>query len=154
MYGLVVHGLPPPTMQRCSSSATRSEGQRLSQFFVPVFLDIRTGQPPGSHHESLPSHDAPGDFFSMPLHQLTRRNLNRDLCPHITFGMARPFLPSTFWAVHLTHAPKARHCSLGNREGGRCLIAVLGLFPRPGTAFGEGFPGRRGENCRTPRRLR
>src|SRR5260370_31094653 len=63
MCGLAVHGLTPPTTQRSSSSATRSEGQRLPQFFVRVFLDVQTGQPPGSRHEGLPSHDAPGDFL-------------------------------------------------------------------------------------------
>src|SRR5216683_5886771 len=63
MCGLAVHGLTPPTTQRSSSSATRSEGQSLPQFFVRVFLDIQTGQPPGSRHENLPSHDAPGGFL-------------------------------------------------------------------------------------------
>jgi len=50
-------------MQRCSSSVMHSEGQRLTRFFVLVFLDIQGGKPPGSRHESLPSHDAPGDFL-------------------------------------------------------------------------------------------
>src|SRR5713226_2639853 len=109
MYGLVVHGLPPPTMQRCSSSATHSEGQRPPQFFVLVFLDIQTGRPPGSRHESLPSHDVPGDFLfdARSTNFCPPRPEPRPL-PHTTSGMAGAFLLANFvnlGAVHLTRAP-------------------------------------------------
>jgi hypothetical protein len=56
--------------------------------------------------------------------------------------------------VFLTHAapdprPQSPPIARGGKLKGKVLIAVLGLFPRPGTAFG-GVSKAAGENCRTP----
>src|SRR6266704_3762358 len=100
-------------MQRCSSSAMHSEGQRLPRFFVLVFLDIQTGKPPGSRHESLPSHDAPGDFlFYSGCTNLPAATSTETLAPHNTpprNGSAfSPGQPCEFGNCPLTHAPQAR----------------------------------------------
>jgi hypothetical protein len=89
----VVHGLAPPTKQQCSSSATHSEVSVCNSFSCFSFSTFRPASPPGSRHESLPSHDAPGVFlFDARRTNLYRCNLNRDLRPphHLRNGSAFP----------------------------------------------------------------
>jgi hypothetical protein len=64
---------------------------------MPVSPVIQTGKPPGSRHESLPSHDAPGDFlFDARSINLTAASPTESFASRTTFGMARPFLPADF----------------------------------------------------------
>jgi hypothetical protein len=116
--------------------------------FMPVSPVIQTGKPPGSRHESLPSHDAPGDFLfdAAPPH---RHNLNRDLCPHITFGMAWAFLRAD--SLNCGNCPpgprlKARQCSCGGTgKGGRDRSPSWGLYEAFQGIAGRENPGPRGK---------